>query len=431
MNTPEHANHAATVDNGLLRFLTCGSVDDGKSTLIGRLLYDTKAILADTLHTITKTSEKRGLSAVDLSLLTDGLIAEREQGITIDVAYRYFTTGRRKYIIADAPGHEQYTRNMVTAASTADLAIILVDARKGLLPQTRRHSLIAHLLGIPKLVVAINKMDLVDYDLAVFQGIEADYRAFAEKMGLQAEITCIPVSALNGDFIVERGDQMVGYTGPTLLEILETAPSESSAHAAPLRFPVQYVCRPQKSDNPALHDYRGYMGRIESGEIAVGDTVAILPAGKTTRIRDIQITGQSLPSAVAGQSVTLLLETDLDVSRGDMVVHENAQPSCTQTLRAHLCWLSETPLDRQRRYRIRHTTRDTLAKLTQIENRLDIHTLAHENAETLAMNDIAILHFQLAQPLCVDSYADNRATGAFIVIDETTNNTVGAGMVLL
>ncbi len=420
------------IDNGLLRFLTCGSVDDGKSTLIGRLLYDTKAILADTLHAIERSSQKRGLGAVDLSLLTDGLQAEREQGITIDVAYRYFSTGRRKYIIADAPGHEQYTRNMVTAASTANLAIILIDARRGVLTQTRRHSAIAHLVGIPHLVVAVNKMDLVDYDQAVFERIRADYLAFAERIGLteaDCDVSFVPLSALNGDMVVERGERLNWYSGPTLLEILETAPGAHAEHTEAFRFPVQYVCRPQASDDPQLHDYRGFMGRVESGEIARGEAVTILPSGRTTHVKDIQLFGRSLDRAIAEQSVTLLLEDDVDVSRGDMIVRTAEAPEATSAIRADLCWLSETPLDPNRRYLIRHTTREVKAKLSSIDHRLNIETLRKEDATGLRMNDIATVSFRLAQPIVADAYRDNRGTGAFIVIDESSNNTVGAGMI--
>ena len=435
MGAPESLSNVAVEDRGLLRFLTCGSVDDGKSTLIGRLLYDTRAILADTLNAIERTSKKRGLDEADLSLLTDGLMAEREQGITIDVAYRYFSTGTRKYIIADAPGHEQYTRNMVTAASTADLAIILIDARKGVLPQTRRHSAVAHLMGIRHLVVAVNKMDLVGYDQAVFDRIRADYLEVAGKIGIGdvQHVQFVPMSALKGDMVVDRGEPLNWYDGPTLLEILESAPG---AHGEPqdgderFRFPVQYVCRPQRADDPVLHDYRGYMGRVESGHVAVGDAVTILPGGRTTRVKDIQLAGRSLPEARADQSVTLLLEDEIDISRGDMIVPADAEkrPLVTTALSAKLCWLSETPLDPQRRYLIRHTTRDTKAKLASIDYRLDIGTLDHVSATGLAMNDIAQVNFRLAQPLFVDPYAENRSTGAFIVIDEATNNTVGAGM---
>jgi len=421
--------HLPGIDNGLLRFLTCGSVDDGKSTLIGRLLYDTKTILADTLHAIARTSERRGLETVDLSLLTDGLLAEREQGITIDVAYRYFSTGRRKYIIADAPGHEQYTRNMVTAASTANLAIILIDARKGVLTQTRRHSYLAHLVGIPHIVVAINKMDLVGYDQATFDRIRGEYLEFAATLGI-GDVTFIPLSALNGDMIVDRGGRLDWYSGPTLLDILENAPTAHSERDERFRFPVQYVCRPQKSGDPRLHDYRGFMGRVESGEIAVGDEVLILPSEKRTRVKAIEIHGRSLPLGIAEQSITLLLEDEVDVSRGDMIVRSQESALVTRRIEAMLCWLGDTALDPQRKYLIRQTTRETKAVIASIDYRLDINTLRKLPAENLGMNDIARVAFKLAQPLCVDAYAENRSTGAFIVIDESSNNTVGAGMIL-
>ena len=419
-----------SADTGLLRFLTCGSVDDGKSTLIGRLLFDTKTILADTLHAMARTSERRGLEAVDLSLLTDGLSAEREQGITIDVAYRYFTTGRRKYIIADAPGHEQYTRNMVTAASTANLAIILVDARKGLLTQTRRHSYLTHLVGIPHIVVAINKMDLVGYDQATYDRICADYRTFAEKLGIP-DVRFIPMSALNGDMIVDRGDNLDWYTGPTLLSVLEAAPTAHSERDERFRFPVQFVCRPHKSDDPELHDYRGFMGRVESGELAVGDEIRVLPSDRTTRVKAIQLYGQHLDRAVAEQSVTILLDDEIDISRGDMLVRADEKSALvTRRIEALVCWLGESPLDPARKYLIRQTTRESKAALGSIEYRLDINTLERESSQTLNVNDIAKVSFRLAQPLCVDRYEDNRATGAFIIIDESTNNTVGAGMIV-
>jgi sulfate adenylyltransferase subunit 1 len=415
-------------DHGLLRFLTCGSVDDGKSTLIGRLLYDTKTILADTLNAIEKTSQKRGLGAVDLSLLTDGLQAEREQGITIDVAYRYFSTGTRKYIIADAPGHEQYTRNMVTAASTANLAIILIDARKGVLTQTRRHSKLASLVGIPHLVVAINKMDLVNYSQEAYEKIKADYLEFAAKVGID-DVRFLPLSALNGDMIVDRGDSLNWYEGPTLLEILEAVPAAHSEHAEKFRFPVQYVCRPQDSANPELHDYRGFMGRVESGSIKVGDQVTVLPNCLESTVKAVQIGGVDITEGVTEQSVTILLADEIDCSRGDMIVKSSEAPQAVKEIAATVCWLAETPLDRARTYLIRHTTRDSKAKLTAIDHRLDVNTLEKVPAEKLAMNDIAQVRFKLAQPLFVDPYEDNRATGAFIVIDESNNNTVGAGMI--
>jgi sulfate adenylyltransferase subunit 1 len=417
------------IDNGLLRFLTCGSVDDGKSTLIGRLLFDTKAILADTLHAMARTSARRGLEAVDLSLLTDGLSAEREQGITIDVAYRYFTTGRRKYIIADAPGHEQYTRNMVTAASTANLAIILIDARKGVLTQTRRHSYLAHLLGIPHVVVAINKMDLVDYDHAIYERIRGEYLEFAATLGI-GDVTFIPLSALNGDMIVDRGENLDWYGGPTLLDLLESAPGAHSERDERFRFPVQFVCRPQRSGDPKLHDYRGFMGRVESGEVVVGDEILVLPSEQRSRVKAIEIHGRSLPRAIAEQSVTLLLEDEIDVSRGDMIVHVEKSARVTRRIETMLCWLGETALDPGRKYLIRQTTRETKAAIEAISYRLDINTLQQMPAEHLGMNDIAYVIFKLARPLCLDAYAENRSTGAFIVIDETTNNTVGAGMIL-
>lgn len=417
------------VDNGVLRFLTCGSVDDGKSTLIGRLLHDTQSILEDTLHLIKHTSQKRGLTDIDLSLLTDGLVAEREQGITIDVAYRYFSTGTRKYIIADAPGHEQYTRNMVTAASTADLAIILVDARHGVLPQTRRHAVIAHRMGIPHLVVAINKMDLCGYDQTVFRTICNDYLDFARQVGSD-DVRFVPISALKGDMIVERGDNLGWYQGPTLVEILESAPAAHSEHAEPFRFPIQYVCRPQQSADPRLHDYRGYMGRVESGEVAIGDLVSILPSGRATRVVDIQLGGRSQPLAIAGQSITLLLEDDIDISRGDMIVKPEALPRSQDIVDAELCWFSETPLDARRTYLIHHTTREVRAKLAGEVQVFDIAALCHVAANSVGMNDIARVRFRLARPIFCDRYEENRASGAFIVIDEVSNNTVGAGMIL-
>jgi sulfate adenylyltransferase subunit 1 len=411
--------------DGLLRFLTCGSVDDGKSTLIGRLLLDTKAILADTLHALERTSRRRGLAAVDLSLLTDGLSAEREQGITIDVAYRYFSTGTRKYIIADAPGHEQYTRNMVTAASTANLAVILVDARKGVLTQTRRHSYIAHQVGIPHLVIAVNKMDLVGWSRARFEEIRAEYLAFARRLGLP-DVRFLPMSALAGDMVVDRGEHLPWYDGPTLLEILEQAPAAHTERAEKFRFPVQWVCRPQTLEH---HDFRGYMGQVEAGEIAVGDEVQVLPSGVTTRVKRIEIAGEPLPRALCEQSVTILLEDDVDVSRGDMIVKASEPTAALREIEATVCWLGDAPLSRDRRYVVRHTTRETKAKVAQIAWRLDLASLERVPAERLAMNDIGRVTFRLAQPVFADPYAESRATGAFIVVDEATNDTVGAGMI--
>jgi len=421
-----------THNDSLLRFMTCGSVDDGKSTLIGRLLYDTKTILADTLNNIERTSQKRGMEAVDLSLLTDGLQAEREQGITIDVAYRYFSTGTRKYIIADAPGHEQYTRNMVTAASTANLAIILIDARKGVLTQTRRHSYLAHLVGIPHIVVAVNKMDLVNYDQTVYEKIKADYIAFATEIGLaQArDIKFMPMSALNGDMLVDRLDNMNWYQGETLIDILEAAPAAHSEQNEAFRFPVQFVCRPHDSANPELHDFRGFMGRVESGTIAVGDAVTVLPNGYQSKVKAIQLGNEQLQSAQTEQSITLLLEDEIDTSRGDMIVKTSETTEAVKQIEAHVCWLSETPLSPARTYIVRHTTRESKAKIGSIQYKVDVNTLEQQTATDLKMNDIARVSFKLAQPLMVDSYDKNRATGAFIIIDESSNNTVGAGMIV-
>ena len=423
----------AGTDRGVLRFLTCGSVDDGKSTLIGRLLFDTKSILVDTLSHLERSSQRRGLTEVDLSLLTDGLQAEREQGITIDVAYRYFSTGSRKYIIADAPGHEQYTRNMVTAASTADLAIILVDARNGVVTQTRRHAKLCQLVGIPRIVVAINKMDLVDYDQNVFRTLERTFAEFAQRIGID-HVTYVPMSALRGDMIVDRGDAMPWYVGPTLLEILENAVpthGETPTHHEHFRLPVQMVCRPQDSANPELHDYRGFMGRIASGVVRPGDEVVVLPGGVTTRVTAVEIGGEPLDIGIAEQSVTLRLADDVDVSRGDLIAHPAGAPNVVKEAEAMVCWLSERPLDPARTYALRQTTRTVKARVTAIDHRLDVNTLDEEAAPAkLNMNDIARIRLKLAQPICADAYARNRATGAFILIDEATNNTAGAGMLL-
>ena len=419
-------------NDSLLRFMTCGSVDDGKSTLIGRLLFDTKTILADTLTQISNTSKKRGMEVVDLSLLTDGLQAEREQGITIDVAYRYFSTGTRKYIIADAPGHEQYTRNMVTAASTANLAIILIDARRGVLTQTRRHSYLAHLVGIQHIVVAVNKMDLMNYDQAIYDKICADYLSFAKEIGLaQArDIRFIPMSALNGDMLVDRLENMPWYAGETLLEMLEDAPAADEEQNAEFRFPVQFVCRPHASADADLHDFRGFMGRIESGDITVGDAVTVLPNGYQSKVKAIQIGDAQLQSAQTEQSVTILLEDEIDTSRGDMIVKTGSKIEPVKQIEAFVCWLSETPMSAARTYVIRHTTRESKAKVSAISYKVDVNTLEQQPATELKMNDIARINFKLAKPLMVDSYALNRAIGAFIIIDESTNNTVGAGMII-
>jgi sulfate adenylyltransferase subunit 1 len=409
----------------LLRFITAGSVDDGKSTLIGRLLHDSKSIFEDQLSAITHTSQRRGMGSVDLSLLTDGLQAEREQGITIDVAYRYFATPKRKFIIADTPGHEQYTRNMVTGASTANLAIILVDARKGVLTQSRRHAYLASLVGIPHLVVAVNKMDLVDYSREVFEGICKDFDAFAGGLKLR-NIAYIPMSALNGDMVVERRDRLDWYEGLTLMDLLESVPIDHDINLEDFRFPVQLVCRPQTEE---LHDFRGYMGRIESGFISVGDAVKVLPSGLTSRVKEIVTYDGNLDGAVAPQSVTLTIEDHLDISRGDMLVKSVEVPAVTKEFEAMLCWLSEQSLDPQRKYLIKHTTRTVKALVSRIAYRVDVNTLKHEATDTLKMNDIGRVLIKVHQPLACDPYQRNHATGSFIVIDEVNNNTVAAGMV--
>ncbi len=410
----------------LLRFITAGSVDDGKSTLIGRLLHDSKSIFEDQLSAISKTSAKRGMAAVDFSLLTDGLQAEREQGITIDVAYLYFATPKRKFIIGDTPGHEQYTRNMVTAASTANLVVILVDARKGVLVQTRRHTYLASLVGIPHIVLAVNKMDMVDYSEARYSEICAEYLKFASQLGL-TDITCIPLSALAGDMLVERGDNMDWYQGTTLMNLLENIVIDYDVNTTDFRYPVQWVCRPQTDE---YHDFRGFMGRIEAGEIAVGDEITVLPSGRTSKVKEIVTYDGKLQHAYAPQSVTLTLEDEIDISRGDMFVRSSANaPKVEKEFEAMLCWLSETPLDKNRKYLVKHTTRTAKCLFSSIGYRVDVNTLEQHATDRLNMNDIARVAIKVQQPLMFDSYATDRATGSFIVIDEATNNTVAAGMI--
>ncbi len=410
----------------LLRFITAGSVDDGKSTLIGRLLYDSKSIFEDQFSAIAKTSEKRGMSAVDLSLLTDGLQAEREQGITIDVAYRYFATPKRKFIIGDTPGHEQYTRNMVTAASTANLAIILVDARKGVLTQTRRHSYLASLLGVPHVVLAVNKMDMVDFSKLRFEEIVGEYKRFAAQLNLH-DVHTIPLSALVGDNVVERSQAMDWYLGPTLLELLETIQIDRDVNTRDFRFPVQWVCRPQTRE---YHDFRGFAGRIEAGGVSVGDAVTVLPSGRSSRVKRIFTLDGDLTTAFAPQSVTLILEDEIDISRGDMLVRDDgATPRVEREFEATLCWLSEAPLDKGRKYLVKHTSRTVKSLFSRLDYRVDVNTLEKHAADKLDMNDIARVAIKVQQPLVFDSYAADRATGSFIVIDEATNNTVAAGMI--
>jgi sulfate adenylyltransferase subunit 1 len=410
------------IDQGVLRFLTAGSVDDGKSTLIGRLLHDSKAILADQLAAIERTSRQRGQD-LDLSLLTDGLVAEREQGITIDVAYRYFATPRRKFIIADAPGHEQYTRNMVTAASTAQLAVLLVDARHGIVAQTKRHATLAHLLGIPHIVLAVNKMDVVDYRQQAYAAIVDTFRQFADDSGILATQHALPLSALQGDMVVDRGAHLGWYTGPTLLDILETAQIPDAPVGVPLRFPVQFVARLSGTT-------RGYMGRVESGSVHVGDAVTVLPSGRTTRVRDIHVLDARRSVARRHENVTLFLDDAIDVARGDMLVRADEPTATSKTVEATLSWFGAEPLNVARTYRLRHTTRDVRARVRRIATRWDVATHASERAPaTLAMNDIGHVVLDLAEPIVADLYAENRSTGSFILVDDATNGTVAAGMI--
>ncbi len=411
----------------LLRFTTAGSVDDGKSTLIGRLLYDSKSIFEDQYENIRATSERRGENFVNLALLTDGLRAEREQGITIDVAYRYFSTPKRKFIIADTPGHIQYTRNMVTGASTANLAIILIDARNGVVEQTRRHSLIASLLGIQHLAVCINKMDLVDHSKEVFDNIVKDYREFASRLQAK-DIQFIPISALNGDNVVTRSVNMPWYEGVTLLYLLETVYIAGDINHIDARFPVQYVIRPYKDE---FHDYRGYAGRLSSGVLRPGDKVAILPSGFTTTIKAIEFDGEQLIEAYAPMSVTVLIEDDIDISRGDMIVRENNQPQISQDIEVMVCWMGDKPLQANGKYAIKHTTKDARCVVKEIKYQLDISTLHRiTDQPEINMNDIGRITIRTTAPLLYDSYKKNRETGAFIMIDEGTNVTVGACIIL-
>ena len=410
-------------DRGVLRLVTAGSVDDGKSTLIGRLLYDSRAILEDQLAAVERASLRRGVGEIDLSLLTDGLEAEREQGITIDVAYRYFATPRRKFIIADAPGHEQYTRNMATGASTADAAVLLVDVRKRLVEQTRRHLLLARLLGVRHAIVFANKMDLVGYSQAIFAAVRDEVLAFAAPLGF-ATLDILPGSALRGDLVVTRGAQLDWFAGPTLLERLETldCAAEEAALGA-FRFPVQLVSRPQADSA------RSYLGRIESGRVALGDEVLLLPAGRRTRVREIVVQGAVRPLAGAGDSVSLVLADDIDLARGDLIVDPRSAPQQRRALEATLVWLDADPMHAAARYLVQQAGRRTLARIKEVTSRRDVHTLEERPAEgSIGMNDIVRAKLALQSPLFVDPYDALRATGAFILIDEATNRTVAAGM---
>ncbi|WP_432958554.1 sulfate adenylyltransferase subunit CysN [Micromonospora haikouensis] len=412
----------------LLRFATAGSVDDGKSTLIGRLLYDTKSLFTDQLAAVEAVSAARGDEYTNLALLTDGLRAEREQGITIDVAYRYFATPRRKFIIADTPGHIQYTRNMVTGASTADLALILVDARKGLVEQSRRHAFLCSLLRVPHLVLCVNKMDLVDFDREVFEAIADEFTAFAAKLDVP-DLTVVPVSALQGDNIVSRSENMPWYEGPSLLHHLERVHIASDRNLQDVRFPVQYVIRPQST---TVTDYRGYAGQVASGVLKAGDEVMVLPSGFTSRIAAVETADGPVEEAFPPMSVTVRLEDEIDISRGDMICRPHNAPTVAQDIEAMVCWMDETrPLTVGGRYAIKHTTRSARAIVRGLHYRLDINSLHRdETATELKLNEIGRIRIRTTVPLLVDDYHRNRTTGGFVIIDEATNRTVGAGMVV-
>lgn len=414
-------------NNQLLRFTTAGSVDDGKSTLIGRLLYDSKSIFEDQIEAVKTSSEKKGFDYVDLSLLTDGLKSEREQGITIDVAYRYFATPKRKFIIADTPGHIQYTRNMVTGASTANLAIILVDARKGLLEQTYRHSFIASLLKIPHVVVCVNKMDLVDYSEEVYNRIVADYEAFSSKLDIK-DVQFVPISALVGDNVVDRSVNMPWYEGSTLLYHLEHVHIASDFNHIDCRFPVQMVIRPHTLE---FQDFRGYAGRIDGGIFKPGDEVKVLPSGFSTKIKSIELNGEPIDEAFSPMSVTMTLEDEIDISRGDMIVRPNNQPEATQDLEVMVCWMNQKTLQSRAKIIVKHTTKECQAMVKEIHYKVDVNTLHRvENISEIGMNDIARVSIRTAQQIFKDAYRRNRLTGSVILIDPNTNETVGAGMII-
>jgi sulfate adenylyltransferase subunit 1 len=422
--TNGHALRTRTSE--LLRFATAGSVDDGKSTLIGRLLHDSKAILEDQLEHVIRTSERRGDGYVNLALLTDGLRAEREQGITIDVAYRYFQTPRRKFVIADTPGHEQYTRNMVTGASTADLSVILVDARKGVIEQTRRHAFIASLLRIPHLVVCVNKMDLVGYDEAAFDQVVEELTDWTARLDIR-DITFIPISALHGDNVVDRSLEMPWYDGPSLLYHLEHVVIAPDRNLTDIRFPVQWVIRPNSDEH---HDYRGYAGQVAGGVLHPGEEVMVLPSGQRTEIAAIETFRGQVETAFPEMSVTVRVADELDISRGDMLVDADDPPVAARELEAMVCWMGSAPLQPGARLVIKHTTRSTRARVEGLDYRVDVNTLRHQAADELALNEIGRLRIRTGAPLIVDPYSRNRTTGSFILIDEASNDTVAAGMVL-
>ena len=411
----------------LLRFTTAGSVDDGKSTLIGRLLYDSKSIFQDQLEAVEQSSKNKGKDYVDLSLITDGLKSEREQGITIDVAYRYFATPKRKFIIADTPGHIQYTRNMVTGASTANLAIILIDARKGMLEQTHRHAFIASLLRIPHAIVCVNKMDLVDYDQSVYEKIVQDFKAFSSKLDIK-DIQFIPISALNGDNVVNRSKNMPWFQGSTLMYHLEHVHISSDYNHVDCRFPIQTVIRPHTHEH---QDYRGFAGRIDGGVFKPGDTVKILPSGFTTSIKSIELNSEIINEAFTPMSVTMTLNDEIDISRGDMIVRENNVPVVGQDLEVLVTWMSQRPLINRSKVIIKHTTRECLAMITDMKYKIDINSLHRiEQIDSLEMNDIARISIRSSKPLFYDVYKKNRQTGSLIIIDEQTNETIGAAMII-
>ena len=414
----------------ILRFATAGSVDDGKSTLIGRLLYDSKAIFEDQLDAVERTSRDRGEEYTNLALLTDGLRAEREQGITIDVAYRYFATPHRKFIIADTPGHIQYTRNMVTGASTADLAVVLVDARNGLTEQSRRHAFLTTLLRVPHLVLAVNKMDLVGYDARVFEEIKAEFAAFATKLEI-GDLMFIPIFALHGDNVVQRSVNMPWYDGSSLLHHLENVHIASDRNLIDVRFPVQYVIRPQQATDPRLHDYRGYAGQVAAGIVKPGDEVMHLPSGLTARIERIDTADGAVDEAYPPMSVTLVLDDHIDISRGDLICRPHNQPMVTQEIEAMVCWMSaDRVLAPRSRFVVKHTTRATKAIVRDLHYRLDVNTLHRdESATSLSLNEIGRVSLRVTQPLFCDPYARNRFTGGIILIDESTNSTVGSVMI--
>lgn len=414
-------------NNQLLRFTTAGSVDDGKSTLIGRLLYDSKSIFEDQLDQIEHTSKRKGHDGVDLALFTDGLKDEREQGITIDVAYRYFTTPKRKFIIADTPGHIQYTRNMVTGASTANAAIILIDARNGVIEQTKRHSFIASLLGIPHVIVCVNKMDLVEYAEEAYEKIVNQYESILSKMAIR-DVHFIPISALKGDNVVNRSEKMPWFGGAPLLHTLETLHISSDINKVDARFPVQTVIRPQSNEHI---DYRGYAGRLESGILRKGDEITALPSGFTSKIKSIDTFGGEIDEAFAPMSVSITLEDDIDISRGDMIVRKNNQPVKTQDFDAMLCWLNSSSARPRGKYSIRHTSNEQKSMIMEVLYKIDVNTLERDTEDkTINMNDICRVKVKTTKPLMIDEYRDNRSTGSFILIDDGTNETVAAGMII-